>query len=169
MWWHPLIVRGKNVLLSCSSSLATVIEVGNGKHFYICDKAPHISFIWIPNCLCRAQGGCMLLPLTLPPPSPLPPPQASPATLAMRWQAGGCVAPFHTAVSLLIMTYIWCLFASRGIVRTLFHAHWGLPLASKKKKKKMKSAFRATLLESTTSPPKVLIWQRCREAGQVTA
>lgn len=37
------------------------------------------------------------------PPSPQ---EASLATLAMRWQAGGCTAPFHTWVSLLIMSNI---------------------------------------------------------------
>ena len=73
------------------------------------------------------------------------------------WCAGGRVGWFHTAVSLLIMSNMWCLFASR-IVCTCYHAHPGLLLALKKKKQKnqktqLEEHIWAILLESTTTPP----------------
>lgn len=101
-----------------------MIEGGNGKHFYICDKAPRISFIWIRNCLFMAQA------VTIGPHARSP---SLPLGQCSGWRAGGHVDQFHTAVSLLIMSNSWCLFASR-IVCTCFPAHPGLLLALKKKK-----------------------------------
>lgn len=115
------LCEGKNVLLSCSSSW-NCDWGGNGKHFYICDKAPRISFIWIRNCLFMAQA------VTIGPHARSPSlPTGAMLRLASRRSCGSV----SYCSLLLIMSNSWCLFASR-IVCTCF-PHPGLLLALKKK------------------------------------